>query len=167
MVLKTVMEGSSKASIARVQEISVSTVQRWIERGAKHASAFTDRLVRELKPVEIQADELRGCGPSRRDRHHVFATIEVNARLTSPVRSSRSLGTLIDLLQCYYKFARPYSSLKVGSKKRTLAMQAGLVTQTLSLSQIFMSTGPLAQVHWIVDPKVREGWRTACGSNSW
>ncbi len=285
VVLKMVMEGSSKASIARVQEISVSTVQRWIERAAKHASAFTDRLVRELDPVEIQADELRGCGPSRQDRHYVFATIEVNSRLwvsqqvggrtmrncrlvmqetrrrcaitgprtlivtdpfryyreairkswgttcvhveskkclrkrrvvavknelvlgnewhleqararsedskvlntayierlnlfarralaclhrrtTSLVRSSRNLKTLIDLLQCYYNFARPHSSLKFGGKKRTPAMQAGLVTQTLSLRQIFMSTGPLARVPWIVDPKGREGWRTACGNNS-
>jgi IS1 family transposase len=81
VVVRMVMEGSSKASIARVHELSVATVERWVGRAAQHASTFSDRLVQGLQPVEIQADELRGWGPSRKDRHYVFAVIEVWSRL--------------------------------------------------------------------------------------
>jgi len=75
------MEGSSKAAIARTEGISSSTVSRWLERAARHARRFVDGALRESTPEELQADEVRGTGPSRKNRHFVFAVIETSARL--------------------------------------------------------------------------------------
>jgi transposase-like protein/IS1 family transposase len=45
----------------------------------------------------------------------------------------------LELLRCYYNFARPHRSLKFGREIRTPAMQAGLVGKRLTLRQIFCS----------------------------
>ncbi|MBL8857136.1 MAG: helix-turn-helix domain-containing protein [Planctomycetes bacterium] len=75
------MEGTSKAAIARAEGISSSTVSRWLDRAASHARRFVDGALRETVPEELQADEVRGAGPSRDDRHYVFCVIETSARL--------------------------------------------------------------------------------------
>ncbi len=80
-VVRMSVEGTSKAAIARVERVSSSTVDRWIERAAAHTRAFQERVMREVEPVELQADEARGIGPSRDDRHFLFCVVEVWSRL--------------------------------------------------------------------------------------
>jgi transposase-like protein len=76
-----VLEGSSKAAVSRLLNVSPSTLERWLARAAKHAAQFASKLTHSVDPLEIQVDELRAQGPRRTDRHYVFAAIEVNSRL--------------------------------------------------------------------------------------
>ena len=80
-VVRMSMEGSSKAAIARTEGISSSTVARWLERAARHAKRFVDGAMQQTVPEELQADEVRGIGPARTDRHFVYCVIEVSSRL--------------------------------------------------------------------------------------
>lgn len=80
-VVQLSMEGSSKAAIARIERVSSSTVSRWLERAAGYARRFDENALRESTPEELQADEVRGVGPARKDRHFVFSVIETSARL--------------------------------------------------------------------------------------
>ena len=47
----------------------------------------------------------------------------------------------VELLRCHYNFVRPHSALKFGRETRTPAMQAGLVSKRLTLSDIFAARG--------------------------
>ena len=81
------------------------------------------------------------------------------------------LEEAIRLLQCYYNFVRPHSSLPHKTKKDmiTPAMQAKLVTRRLTLRDIFQSFGPRARLPWLVNQEARNEWGKdwACsGSNS-
>lgn len=80
-VVRMGMEGMSKAAIARSEQVSPSTVGRWLERAAGVARKHGDAVVRDVVPEELQADEVRGIGPTRDDRHFVFAAIETRSRL--------------------------------------------------------------------------------------
>jgi hypothetical protein len=42
-------------------------------------------------------------------------------------------------VRCYYNFVRPHGALKFGCEVRTPAMQAGLVSNRLSLREIFVA----------------------------
>lgn len=61
-------------------------------------------------------------------------------RTTALLRSKQKLEQQVVLLQCYYNFVRPHSSLKFGKECRTPAMQAGLVTRRLTLREIFLAS---------------------------
>lgn len=63
-------------------------------------------------------------------------------RTTALLRSKQKLEQQVVLLQCYYNFVRPHSSLKFGPERRTPAMQAGLVGRRLTLREIFLSSCP-------------------------
>lgn len=289
-VAQMIVEGSSKAAISRVNDISPSTVDRWSERAAAFAARFEDRTVRDVETSELQADELRGFTESKQSRQFVFVTLEIGARLwlssvvgrrtkrstrllvrdsrhrialgqdrvlfaTDPFRyyrheirkawgptclhvesgkairggrvvrvrnhvtngdgwqlervlarcedskkpntsyierlnlfirrslsylhrrtnglagRHRKLEEAIRLLQCYYNFARPHSSLPHRGKRDmiTPAMQAKLVTRRLTLRDIFMSFGPLARLPWLVSQEARNEWRRdweCLGNNS-
>ncbi len=80
------VEGASKATIARVLGVSPATVGRWIERAACHARRFHDVLVRDMTSSELQADELRGYGPSRDKRLYVFNVLDVDSRMWTSQR---------------------------------------------------------------------------------
>ena len=47
----------------------------------------------------------------------------------------------VELLRCHYNFVRPHRALKFGRETRTPAMQAGLVSKPLTLSDIFTAPG--------------------------
>jgi len=47
----------------------------------------------------------------------------------------------VELLRCHYNFVRPHRALKFGRETRTPAMQAGLVSRRLTLSDIFTARG--------------------------
>ena len=51
----------------------------------------------------------------------------------------------LELLRCYHNFVRPHRTLKFGDEIRTPAMQAGLTTRPLTLSEIF----PPATFLWV------------------
>ena len=48
----------------------------------------------------------------------------------------------VELLRCHYNFVRPHRTLKFGREIRTPAMQSGLVSKPLTLSDIFTARGP-------------------------
>jgi hypothetical protein len=45
----------------------------------------------------------------------------------------------LELLRCYYNFARPHRALKFGREVRTPAVQAGLTKRCLTFREIFSS----------------------------
>src|SRR5215467_6981313 len=53
------VEGVNKSAIARVKGISWNTVHRWLERAAVWCRRFSDRKIRRLAAVEVQADEIK------------------------------------------------------------------------------------------------------------
>ena len=52
-------------------------------------------------------------------------------------RGADQLRRHVELVRCHYNFVRPHSALRFGSDTRTPAMQAGLVSTRLALSDIF------------------------------
>jgi len=52
-------------------------------------------------------------------------------------RRKRTLDDHLELLRCFYNFARPHSALRFGRVTRTPAMQAGLAAKQLSFRDIF------------------------------
>ena len=62
-------------------------------------------------------------------------------RSTSHARCADPLCEHVELLRCYYNFVRPHRALRFGRETRTPAMQAGLVSQPLTWSDIFKAGG--------------------------
>lgn len=87
-------------------------------------------------------------------------------RTNSAAKSSKALLEAVTLLQCYYNFIRPHSSLKFGRHVRTPAQQAGLVSRRLSWQDVFLSMRPMARVPWLVNPRVRAEWGGGCGGSN-
>ena len=56
-------------------------------------------------------------------------------------RGADQLRGHVELLRCYYHFIRPHRALRFGRETRTLAMQAGLVSQRLAVRDIFTAGG--------------------------
>jgi IS1 family transposase len=79
--VRMVVEGMTQAAAARAEGLSPSTLRRWIDRATSSAQAFSERTVRNVRPVEIQIDELRGYTSTKEDRAFVFAAIDVESRL--------------------------------------------------------------------------------------
>ena len=52
-------------------------------------------------------------------------------------RGEDQLRSHVELVRCHYNFVRPHSALRFGRETRTPAMQAGLVSTRLALSDIF------------------------------
>ena len=59
-------------------------------------------------------------------------------RTLSHARSKEKLEEQLELVRCYYNFARPHGALKFGREIRTPAMQAGLATRRVTLREIFV-----------------------------
>jgi len=75
------VEGVSQAAIARVVGVSVSTVRRWLQKAAEAATTFSDLHIRNLSPVELQADELKTFAGSRKNTKWVHTSMSVWSRL--------------------------------------------------------------------------------------
>ena len=75
------VEGMARAAISRATGLSVSTVRRWIQRGAAHAEAFNDAKVRQVRPEELQSDELKVQGGSKHTPLWAYTAVEVWSRL--------------------------------------------------------------------------------------
>lgn len=52
-------------------------------------------------------------------------------------RGADQLRSHVELVRCHYNFVRPHRALRFGRETRTPAMQAGLVSTRLALSDIF------------------------------
>jgi len=87
-------------------------------------------------------------------------------------RGAEQLRRHIELLRCHYNFVRPHSALKFGCETRTPAMQAGLVSKRLTLSDIFAARGLTVRglvtvVHVFVTVQPRESDATELPTFSW
>lgn len=74
------IEGASKAAVARTARVSPSTITRWQERAAKHSQRVFDKVARDLQVEELQADEVRGYAHHKTNRQFVFTMVETGAR---------------------------------------------------------------------------------------
>src|SRR5262249_48004738 len=74
-------EGANKPAIARVKGISWNTVHRWLERAAVWCRRFSDRKIRRLAAVEVQADEIKTIIGGKEQAIWVFTVIDVWSRL--------------------------------------------------------------------------------------
>jgi len=63
-------------------------------------------------------------------------------RTLSHARSKEKLEEQLELVRCYYNFARPHGALKFGREIRTPAMQAGLATRRLTFREVFVCPPP-------------------------
>ena len=75
------VEGLNKSAIARVKQIAWNTVHRWLERAAAWCRRFSDRKIRRLSAVELQADEIRTIVGNKEQQIWIFAVIDVWSRL--------------------------------------------------------------------------------------
>jgi hypothetical protein len=84
----------------------------------------------------------------------------LHRRTSSLAWSRQKLREAVTLLQCYYNFIRPHSTLPHTCPKdmHTPAQQAGLVTRQLRFRDIFMSIGALSRRAWLKNPEVRRAW---------
>jgi IS1 family transposase len=94
------VEGVNKSAIARVKRIAWNTVHRWLERVAVWCGRFSDRKIRRLTAVELQADEIKTIVGSKEQPIWVFAVIEVWSRLwPSTVVGKRSYQNTLSLFR--------------------------------------------------------------------
>jgi IS1 family transposase len=74
------VDGMSRAAIARVEDVSWNTVNRWIDRAAAFAKRFNDVKTNGIELIELQADEIRTFAPSKARPTWVFTSMEVCSR---------------------------------------------------------------------------------------
>jgi len=58
LALKLLLNGMSLRSIARVLEISLDTVRRWLSRAAGQSEEVNEVLLRDLDISKVELDEL-------------------------------------------------------------------------------------------------------------
>ena len=67
------------------------------------------------------------------------ASAYLHRRSPCHARGADQLRRDVELVRCHYNFVRPHRALRFGRETRTPAMQAGLVSMRLALSDIFAS----------------------------
>ena len=75
------VEGVSKSTIARIQQLAWNTVARWLELAAKFARRFNQRMIRGFHLIELQADEIASFVQNKKHQLWLFTTLEVWSRL--------------------------------------------------------------------------------------
>ena len=98
------IEGVSFSATARLTGHSRNPVARWLERASTAATRCSDRMLRGLDLVELQADELCTFVGNKSQTCWLFATIEVSSRLWAGSvlgrRSDRNASAIIhDLIR--------------------------------------------------------------------
>ena len=94
------VEGLNKSAISRVKQITWNTVHRWLEKAAACCRRFSDRKIKRLSGVELQADEIRTIIGNKKQGIWVFVVIEVWSRLwPSTVVGKRSYRNTLDLFR--------------------------------------------------------------------
>ena len=87
------------------------------------------------------------------------ASAYLRRRSPCHARDADQLCSHVELVRCHYNFVRPHRALRFGRETRTPAMQAGLVTRRLALSDIF--TGRLVTLRVFVAIVDTAGGRVA------
>ena len=59
------MEGASYESVARIEEVHPTSVQRWIERAAEQATVADQQIVQPVEAQTIEMDELYGLAGTK------------------------------------------------------------------------------------------------------
>jgi IS1 family transposase len=113
-----------------------------------------DRVVRVERRVKIgTADRLKAALLESEDSETLNTSFIERLNLTirqasaymrrrSPchARGADQLRSHVELVRCHYNFVRPHRALRFGGETRTPAMQAGLVSARLALSDIFAAS---------------------------
>ena len=87
-------------------------------------------------------------------------------RTLSHARSKEKLEEQLELVRCYYNFARPHGALKFGREIRTPAMQAGLATRRVTLRDIFVCARTSVSILIAYDVIAFGGTRTQATATS-
>jgi transposase-like protein/IS1 family transposase len=94
------VEGLNKSAIARVKRVAWNTVHRWLERAAVWCRHFSDRKIKRLAAVELQADEIKTIVRNKKQPIWVFVMIDVWSRLwPSTVVGKRSYQSTLALFR--------------------------------------------------------------------
>ena len=99
---------------------------------------------RRLKDALLESEDSETLNTSFVERLNLTIRQEsAYLRRRSPchARCEDQLRGHVELLRCHYNFVRPHRALKFGRETRTPAMQAGLVSKRLTLSDIFTARG--------------------------
>ena len=93
------------------------------------------------------------------------ASAYLRRRSPCHARGADQLRSHVELVRCHYNFVRPHCALRFGRETRTPAMQAGLVSTRLALSDIF-TTGrvTLRMLPALMSPAM---FRKPCPGCSW
>ena len=108
----------------------------------------------QLKAALARSEDSRKINTAFVERLNLFirrGLACMQRRTNSAAKTTKAMLESVTLLQCYYNFVRPHSSLKFGREVRTPAQQAGLVSRRLP---------------WLLNPRVRAEWGRGCASNS-
>jgi hypothetical protein len=91
---------------------------------------LAEHLARSLSHVVTSSNQLLGARGEKQKSVSIGAPDGVFSR-------DKCLDDHLELLRCYYNFARPHRALKFGREVRTPALQAGLTDRPLTLREIF------------------------------
>ncbi len=98
-VAQMTVEGMSRAAIARVEDVSWNTVNRWIDRAAAFAERFKNGKTTGIELIELQADEIQTFAPRKAQPTWVFTSMEVCSRFwVSTVVGRRSYRSTFSLI---------------------------------------------------------------------
>ena len=110
-----------------------------VERRVKIGTA------RHLKEALLESEDSETLNTSFVERLNLTirqGSAYLRRRSPCHARCEDQLRGHVELLRCHYNFVRRHRGLKFGSVCRTPAMQAGLVSKPLTLSDIFSARGP-------------------------
>ena len=109
-----------------------------VERRVKIGTA------RQLKDALLESEDSENLNTSFVERLNLTirqGSAYLRRRSPCHARCAEQLRGHVELLRCHYNFVRPHRALKFGRETRTPAMQAGLVSKSLTLSDIFTARG--------------------------
>ena len=109
-----------------------------VERRVKISTA------RRLKDALLESEDSENLNTSFVERLNLTmrqGSAYLRRRSPCHARCEDQLREHVELLRCHYNFVRPHRALKFGRETRTPAMQAGLVSKRLTLSDIFTARG--------------------------
>ncbi len=99
---------------------------------------------RRLKDALLESEDSETLNTSFVERLNLTirqGSAYLRRRSPCHARCEDQLRRHVELLRCHYNFVRPHGALKFGRETRTQAMQAGLVSKPLTLSDIFTARG--------------------------
>ena len=99
---------------------------------------------RRLKDARLESEDSENLNTSFVERLNLTirqGSAYLRRRSPCHARCQDQLREHVELLRFHYNFVRPHRALKFGRETRTPAMQAGLASKRLTLSDIFTARG--------------------------